>query len=146
MGIDLALQGVEPGFEQQTLLVFEFHLYAQRVPHLEGNAHHDGRAEPDQRLQPELAGDERKEPVRKGVGNPVAAGLSGHDEKQHEKLAVHARLGQVAAHPAIEAQVDEGREGPDLLLLDIEAEQPGGQSQHSVERQRQKLVVVEGRS
>jgi hypothetical protein len=139
--IDLALQGVEPGFEQQALLLFQLQFDAQRVPHLERNAHHDGRAEPDQRLQPPLAGEQRKEAVRKGVGDPVADHLHGGDEDQHQNLAVDARLAQVAAHPAVEAQVDEGREGPDLLLLDKAAQQARRQSQRGVEGQGQKLVV-----
>ena len=54
MGIDLALQGVKAGFKQQPLLLFKRHLDAQRIPDLERDADHDGRAEPDQRLQPKL--------------------------------------------------------------------------------------------
>jgi hypothetical protein len=37
--IDLALQRVEPGLEQQPLLLFKLHLDAQRIPHLERDAH-----------------------------------------------------------------------------------------------------------
>ena len=110
MRVDLALQGIEPGLEQQALLLFELHLDAQRVPHLERNAHIDGRAEVNQRLQPPLASDERKKPVRKFIGYPVPAGLGGRDKEQHQNLAIQSRLEQVAAHPAVQAQVDEGRE------------------------------------
>ena len=51
MGVDLALEGVETGFKQETLLLFELELDAEGVPHLESHADHHGRAEPDQHLQ-----------------------------------------------------------------------------------------------
>ena len=52
MGIDLALQGVEAGFEEQVLLFFELHLDAEGVPDLERDADDDGGAEADQNLRP----------------------------------------------------------------------------------------------
>jgi len=51
--------------------------------------------------------------------------LQNNDEKQHHDLAVEAGLAEIAAHPAPEAQVDEGRKGPDLVHLDKAAEQAG---------------------
>ena len=56
-------------------------------------------------------------------------------------LAVDARLDQVAANPAVEAEVDERREGPDLFLLDEAADHAGGQAQSNVEGQRQIFVM-----
>ena len=50
--------------------------------------------------------------------------LRRHNQKQHQELAVDARLAQVAPHPAVKAQVDERRERPDLFLLDKSAQQP----------------------
>ena len=96
-----------------------------------------------QHLQPPLAGQQRKQPVRKRVGEPVPARLRRHDQKQHQELAVDARLAQVAAHPAVEAQVDEWRERPDLLLLDKTAQHARSQTQSGVEGQRKIFVVVD---
>ena len=64
------------------------------------------------------------------------------DEEEHEELAVDARAAQVAAHPAVEAEVDEGREGPDFFRLDEAAEHAGEQADGGVERQRKIFAVV----
>ena len=50
------------------------------------------------------------------------------DQNQEENLAVDARLDHVAADPAVEAQIDEGRERPDLLLFDEAANGAGGET------------------
>ena len=71
--IDLALQGVEPRFQQEVLLLFELHLDAERVPDLEGDADDDGSAQPDQDLYPGLGGDQGEELAGKHAGKPVAA-------------------------------------------------------------------------
>ena len=54
VGIDLTLQGVEAGFEQEMLLLFELHFDAEGIPDLESDADDDGCAEPDQHLHPRL--------------------------------------------------------------------------------------------
>ncbi len=63
---------------------------------------------------------------------------------RRRNLAVDARLDQVAAHPAVEAQVDERRERPDLFLLDEAADRAGGQAKSNVEGQREILVMQDG--
>ncbi len=102
-----------------------------------------GAHQPHQHLQPPLAGEQRKQPVRKGVGQPVPARLRRHDEKQHQKLPVDVRLAQVAPHPAVEAQVNERRERPDLLHLDKAAQDARRQTQGCIEGQSQELMVVD---
>ena len=72
--------------------------------------------------------------------DPVAAGFGGDDEEEHEELAVDARAAEDAAHPAIEAEIDEGRERPDLLRLDEAAEDAGEKSDRDVEGQREVLA------
>ena len=89
------------------------------------------------------------ERARRGGGDKGARASRGtisssDDEKQHQDLAVDARLAQIAAHPAVEAEVDEGREGPDLFLLDEAAEDAGGQPERGVEGQREVFVVEDG--
>jgi len=66
--VDLALQGVEAGFEQQALLFFELEFYAQGIPNLKRDANDDGRAEPYQQLQPPWTGEQRKQPRRMRIG------------------------------------------------------------------------------
>ena len=144
VGIDLALQGVEAGLKQEALLLFELELDAQGVPDLERDADDHGRAEPDQHLQAGDVGVEREEAMRIKVRQPFAADLQNDDEEQHHDLAVEAGLAEVAAHPAPEAEVDEGGEGPDLVHLDKAAEEAGGQAERGVEGQSQVLMVKDG--
>ena len=66
------------------------------------------------------------------------------DEKQEQNLAVDARLDEIAPHPAVEAEIDEGRERPDFFFLDEAADHAGGEAEKHVERQRQIFVVQEG--
>ena len=144
VGIDLALQSIKSSFEHQALLLFERHLDAQGIPHLNGDSDRDRRAQPDQRLQPEFAGEQRKQAMRKGVSDPVASHLHHRNQNQEEELAVDARLDQVAANPAVEAEVDEGRKRPDLFLLHKAADHAGSEAQNNVERQREIFVVQNG--
>ena len=73
MRIDLALQRIEPSFKQQPLLFFELHLDAQGIPHLDGNADHDRRAETGPvpaaracRRAAQTAGAEKRGPASRG--------------------------------------------------------------------------------
>ena len=108
--IDLALQRVEPCFEEEMLLLFEFHLDAESVPDLDGNADDDGSANPNQHLYPGLRGDQGEELAGKHARKLVSACFGENDEAEHEELPVDARAAQDAAYPAIEAKVDERRE------------------------------------
>ena len=67
------------------------------------------------------------------------------DENQEQNLAVDARLDEIAAHPAVEAEIDEGSEGPDLFFLDEAADHAGGQAESDIEGQREILVMQDGR-
>ena len=49
--------------------------------------------------------------------------------KSMQDLAVDAGLAQVAADPAVEAEVDEGSEGPDFFAFDESAEDAGGEAE-----------------
>ena len=95
--------------------------------------------------RPQFAGVEGEEAVWVELREPLAADLESDDEKQHHDLAVDARLAQVAAHPAPEAEVDEGGEGPDLVHLDETAEQACGQAERGVEGKGEIFVVKDGR-
>ena len=50
--------------------------------------------------------------------DPVATGLGGDDEEEHQELAVDARPAEDAADPSVKAEVDEGCEGPDVFGFD----------------------------
>ena len=63
--IDLALEGVEAGFEQEMFLFLELDFEAEGVPHLEGDADDHGSAEPDQDLKPRAAW----QPGQRACGN-----------------------------------------------------------------------------
>ena len=75
---------------------------------------------------------------------PLAGHLHEGDEEQKQNLAIDARLDDVAAHPAVEAQVDKGGEGPDLFFLDGAADHADHEAEEHVKRQRQKFAVQDG--
>ncbi len=116
--IDLALECVEAGFEEQTLLLFEGLLDADGVPDLEGNADDHGGAGPDGEADEPAVGIEGEEAGGIDAMNPLAESLHGNDEEEEQNLAIDAGTEQVAADPAVEAQIHEGGEGPDLLFFD----------------------------
>jgi hypothetical protein len=143
--IDLALEGVQTCFEEEMLLLFELHLDAESVPDLEGDADDDGGAEPDENLGPGFFGDQRKELMGEHASQPDAASFCGDDEEKHEELAVDAGAAEDAADPAVEAEVDEGREGPDFIGLDEAAEDSGEEGDGDVEGEREVLGVEHSR-
>ena len=55
--------------------------------------------------------------------------------EEQKRLVLEARLDQVAANPAVEAEVDEGCERPDFFLLDKAANHAGDQTKCDVEWQ-----------
>ena len=95
--------------------------------------------------RPQMLVFEREEAVRVDVRQPFAADFQNDDRGTSIRIWRSKRgLAQVAAHPAPEAQIDEGGEGPDLLHLDEVAENSGGQAERRVEGQRQVFVVEDG--
>ena len=108
MRVDLALEGVEARFEQEALLLFERLLDADGVPDLERDADDHGGAGPDGNADDPAVGDEGEEAVGVAAGGPLAQHLHGNDEDEEENLAIDTGTQEVAAHPAVEAEVDEG--------------------------------------
>ena len=100
MGVDLALKGVEARFKQEALLLFELDFDAQGVPDLERDADVDGRAEPDEHLEPRDVGDKRKKAMGVGVGDPFAADLQDDDEKQHQESGGRSGAGAGCGAPS----------------------------------------------
>ena len=68
------------------------------------------------------------------------------DSRKEHDLPVKARLGQVATDPAVDAQVNEGRERPDIFfILGEAAELAGGQPAKHIERERDPFAVEQCR-
>src|SRR5437016_10179089 len=114
MRIDLALQGVKPGFEQQLFLLFQLHLDARIVPDLDGNGdgrHHGGKNRKQRHRGCNVNG---KEPVRSDVVQLHSGSLQGHDHEKECCLPIDARMPQIAFQPAIDTHVHERRESPYL--------------------------------
>ena len=145
VGIDLALEGVEAGFEEEAFLLFEGALDADGVPDFEGNADDHGRAGPDGEADDPLAGDDGEETVGIEAGDPFAEDFDGHDEDEQEYLSIDAGAAEITADPTPQAEVDEGGKGPNLFLVDKAAVNAGGQSDGQEERQGQILAVQHGR-
>ena len=73
----------------------------------------------------------------------IAAGFSGHDEAKHQKLAVDTGAAQDASDPAVEAEINKGRERPDFFRLDEAAEDSGKKADGGVEGEGKVFAVVE---
>jgi len=142
--VDLALKGVEAGFKKETLLLFQLELDAEGVPDLERDSYDHGRAEPDENLKTPDAGVEREETLWVYARDPLMRDLTEHDEEEHEDLAIDAWLADIAANPAVEAEIDEGGEVPDFFFFDGEAEEAGGEAEDGVEGQGEEFMVVDG--
>ena len=75
------------------------------------------------------------------LGDPHAQHLHADDQHQQQDLAIEARLAQIAAYPAVDAEVDKGREGPDFFRLDRAAVQTRDNGHPEKEGQAQIFVV-----
>ena len=115
--IDLALQGIEASFKEEALLLFKRLLDADGVPDFEWDADDHGGAGPDGDANDPPVGCEREEAVGVVARSPLAQDFHGDDEDEEENLAIDAGTEEGAADPAVKAEVDEGREGPDFFLF-----------------------------
>ncbi len=141
--IDLTLEGVEAGFEEETLLLFEGLLDADGVPDFQGDADDHGGAGPDGDADKPGVGDQREEAVRHARG-PFAQDFHGDDEDEQENLAVDAGTEEGTADPAVEAEIDEGRERPDFFLVDKAAIDAGGDGDGKEKWQGEEFSVEDG--
>jgi len=78
------------------------------------------------------------------AGGPLAQHLHGNDEDEQENLAIDTGTEEVAAYPAVEAEVDKGREGPDLFLPDKAAVDAGGDGDSQKEGEGEVFAVKDG--
>ena len=76
--------------------------------------------------------------------SPFAEHFHGDDEDEEEDLAVDAGTQEGAADPAIEAEVDEGGEGPDFFLVNEAAVDAGGDGDGEQERESEEFSVQDG--
>ena len=141
MRVDLALESIEAGFEQEALLFFEGALDADGVPDFERDADDHGGAGPDGEADQPAVGDEGEETAMRHALGPLAQHFHGNDEDEQEDLAIDAGAEERAADPAIEAEVDEGGEGPDFFLVDEAAVDAGGDGDGHQEGEGQEFAV-----
>ena len=71
--------------------------------------------------------------------------LHAGDKHQQEDLAVEVWAFEVARDPAIDAEVDERGEGPDVFDFDDAAEDAGGETDDDVEGEAEELAVQQCR-
>ncbi len=142
--VDLALQGVEAGFEQEAGLLFELVLDADGVPDFERDADDDRRAGADGELHEPGAGVELEVAARVEVREEAGGVLRRHDEDEEKHLAVEVGPGDGAANPAVEAEVDEWGEGPDVFFAGDAAVGSEDGGDEEVDGEREVLVVGEG--
>jgi hypothetical protein len=76
---------------------------------------------------------------------PLPDGFHADDENKKENLTVEAWLADIAAYPAVDAEVDERREGPDFLFLNEFSVEAGGDGNGHKKGQGQIFAVKHGR-
>jgi len=139
--IDLPLQRVKPRLQQQPLLLLERLLNAHRIPYLQRNAHDHRCARPHRDRDVPARFRQGEQLMRIAHGQPPVDHLQGNDQHHQQNLPVKARLAQVAPHPLVNAQINERRERPDLVLLYKPTEDTGNQRHAHVKWQRQKFMM-----
>ena len=85
-----------------------------------------------------------EEVSRVDAGEEAGAQLHGRDEYEKEDLAIELGTAEIARDPAVDAEVDHGGEGPDILGCGKEAVHSGDSGDGEVDGKSKVLVVQEG--
>jgi len=119
-------------------------LDADGVPDFEGDADDYGGAGADGELHEPGAGVELEIAAGVEVGEQAGGVLGHHDEDEEKHLAVEVGPGDGAANPAVEAEVDEGGEGPDVFFASDAAVSSEDGGDEEVDGEGEVLVMGEG--
>ncbi len=143
--IDLVLQRLHAGVQQQALLLFQLDLNAHAVPDFQFGPDDRDRGGVDQDFDP---------PGRalqaEGAIGRKARELGLHEAQRHDGDEKHGLpfervgRGQVAPDPAVDAEVHKRGKRPDVFAIGSEdAQLSGDEAAQHVERQRRPLAVPE---
>src|ERR1700759_2129411 len=105
--------------KQQAFLLFQFDLETNAVEYLQFDSDRDDRSRIDCDLDPDILGAfEREDRVRKVTGDLGLHKSQRNDGGEEHDLPVkQARTRQIAANQAINAEIDEWREKPDVVFV-----------------------------
>ena len=117
MRIDLALQGIETGLQQQPLLLLQLDFDAGGIPDLDRDRYRGNRSGKDRDLNPKIRAVQIEDVTRKCAAHNLSYKLQHQDADEESHLPVVTRNREVAADPAIEAQVHHRREGPYIFAV-----------------------------
>src|ERR1700674_342795 len=137
--VDLILQRRHARLQQQPFLFFQLYLDANAVEDFQFRAHpHDYRKvdralhqipiqSSSAALRPQARAFQAEDGIRPEVPDLRLQETQAHDGGEKSDLPIeHARPRQIAPNHAIEGEVDERRERPDVFLFGREAAQPPG--------------------
>src|SRR5207253_4093569 len=137
MRIDLALQRLHARLQQQTLMLFQLQLHPRRVPDFQRDSHrryrsgiHGYQWQPGSGVYIEYL-------TVRPPADFYPRHLQQHNHPEERGLPVNLRMTQHLADPAVNAEINEWREGPDLFTVSSGvAQHPGDESHRQIERQR----------
>ena len=104
MRIDLVLQGLHAGVQQQTFLLFEFDLNSDAIPNLKLGADDHNGSSIDERLHPRFRAFQAESGMGKKARHFRLEQSQHHNgDEEHDLPVEQARPGQIASDPTINA-------------------------------------------
>ena len=136
MRIDLVLQSLHSRLQQQAFLLFELDLNTDAIKNFELSSNHHDRSSVNRGFHPGAGALKAERGIWKKAGQLGVNKAQRHDrDKEHNLPVEEAGRRKVAPNPAVNAQINEGRERPDIFLVRRNlAQLPGDESAQHVER------------
>src|SRR5947209_11518207 len=117
MRVDLALQCVESGLQEQSLLLFQLQLNSSGIPDLDRNGHSRNGAGVNRNLHPEIVAAQKEKTIWEGASNLFPQELKQQDADKECNLPIMSRPGKVAAEPTVNAEIHYLRDRPDFCAV-----------------------------
>ena len=145
--IDLVLQRLHAGVQQQPLLLFQLDLNANAVPDFEFRPDDSDRSGVDQKLHPPGRALQAESATGRKTRKLGLHKAQRHDgDEKHGLPFERVRRGQVAPDPAIDAEVHERGERPDVFAIGSEdAQLPGDEAAQHVKGQGRPFAMPDRR-
>ena len=135
------MQGVKSRLQQQTALFLQLAFNADLVPDLQWNSDNNGSRQADKQLHIPEVGVQPKETARVQIVENAAPKLHRGNQDEQQNLTIELRSLEVASHPAINTEVDERRERPDVLGRRDTPERPRNRGDRQIDGQGQVFAM-----
>src|SRR5258708_12542417 len=121
MRINLVLQRLHAGVQQEPLLFLQFDLSAHAVEYLQLDSNHQCRGCVNRNLNPYITGALKTEDGTRKVSRQLRLHEAQSDDgsKEHDLPVKQARGWQIAPNQPVDAEIDERRERPDVVLAEV---------------------------